>query len=73
MQMSENNRSIQMSLILWQHSPKPYKLLKYFSVIHHASTSWKELIPKSLFAHFQEYHRNRGGHCHKITHICMDL
>ena len=23
-----------------------------------ASTTWQELIRKSLFAHFQEYHRN---------------
>ena len=39
--------------------------LKYFSVllnskIRDASTTWTELIRKSLrFAHFQEYHRNR--------------
>ena len=34
----------------------------------------------TMFAHFQEYHRNHekkkslfGGRCHKNTDVCMDI
>ena len=63
--------------------------LKYFSVfllnckIRHASTTWKELIRKSLclpiFKNITEIVKKIkslygfGGRCHKITDICMEL
>ena len=63
--------------------------LKYFSVfllnckIRHASTTWKELIRKSLclpiFRNITEIVKKIkslygfGGRCHKITDVCMDL
>ena len=72
-----------------QRPPKPYKLFKIFHFfllnckIRHASTTWKELIRKSLclpvFRNISEIVKKikslygLGGRCHKITEVCMDL
>ena len=72
-----------------QSPPKPYKLFKIFHFfllnckIRHASTTWKELIRKSLclsvFRNIAEIVKKikslygLGGRCHKITEVCMDL
>ena len=66
-------------------SPKPYKLFFFYLSykIRHASTTWKELIRKSLclpiFRNITEIVKKIkslygfGGRCHKITEVCMDL
>ena len=48
----------------------------------HLLLGWNYNSKITMFAHFQEYNRNRekikslygfGGCCHKITDVCMDL
>ena len=83
------SKSIQTSLILRQHSPKPYKLLKFLISFvtavksRHAPTirkklRWKSLclpILKSITEIMKNFKRlyGFGGRCLNIRDVCMDF